>query len=143
MAESDISAKNTAALSALMSKIKEEPVASFFKIKVLEVSPGYARVSMKMLPEYLNFNGMIFGAVMMAVADHAFSLAINSLNMPSLATQFNIHLLAPAAVDDELTAEGRVLHNGRKVGISEMVVTNQHGKVVAKATGTTIPTGSA
>jgi acyl-CoA thioesterase len=122
--------------------MKGEPVASFFQIQVLEVSPGYAKVSMKMLPEYLNFNGMVFGAIMMAVADHAFSLAINSLNMPSLATQFNIHLLAPAAAGDVLTAEGRVLRNGRRVGISEMTVINQDGKIVAKATGTTIPTKS-
>jgi len=93
-------------LAALLAKIKGEPVASFFGIKVLEVSPGYARVSLKMRPEYLNFNGMVFGAIMMVVADHAFSLAINSLNMPSLATQFNIHLLAPVAAGDELTERG-------------------------------------
>jgi acyl-CoA thioesterase len=123
----------------LMAKMEGEPIASFFKIKVLELSPGYSKVSMKMLPEYLNFNGVVFGSIMMAVADYAFSLAINSLSLPSLATQFNIHLLAPAAVGDELTAEGRVLRNGKRVGISEMTVTNQNGKLLAKATGTTIP----
>ncbi len=108
-------------------------------IKVLEVSPGYARVSMKMRPEYLNFNGVVFGGIITAVADHAFSLAINSLAMPSLSTQFNIHLLAPAAVGDELTGEGKVLRSGKRVGITEMTVTNQNGKLIAKATGTTIP----
>jgi acyl-CoA thioesterase len=127
-------------LDTFKAKVTGEPIASFLDIKLLEVSAGYARVSMKMRPEYLNFNGMVFGAIIMAIADHAFSLAINSLNMPSLATQFNIHLLAPAAVGDELTAEGRVLRSGKRVGISEMTVTNQNGKLIAKATGTTIPT---
>jgi acyl-CoA thioesterase len=75
----------------------------------------------------------------MAVADYAFSLAINSLSMPSLATQFNIHLMTPATVGDELTAEGKVLRSGKRVGVSEMTVTNQNGKLIAKATGTTIP----
>ena len=143
MAGQNIQHQNEDFLSALLTRMKDEPIASFLGIRVLELSPGYARVSMKMRAEYLNFNGVVFGAVIMAVADHAFSLAINSLNMPSLATQFNINLLAGAAVGDELTAEGRVLRNGRRVGISEMTVTNQNGKLIAKATGTTIPTAPA
>ena len=131
--------KKEADLAALLARTEGEPIASFLKIKVLELSPGYARVTMKMQPEYLNFNGVVFGSIIMAVADYAFSLAINSLNMPSLASQFNIHLLSAVAVGDELIAEGKVLRNGRRVGISEMTVTNQTGKLIAKATGTTIP----
>jgi acyl-CoA thioesterase len=139
MPDTDVKMKDGGNLAALIAKMEGEPIASFFKIKVLELSPGYSRVSMKMLPEYLNFNGVIFGSIMMAIADYAFSLAINSLSMPSLATQFNIYLLAPAAVGDELVAEGRVLRSGKRVGVSEMTVTNQNGKLLAKATGTTIP----
>ena len=44
-----------------------------------------------------------------------------------------------AEVGDELTAEGRVVRSGKRVGISEMTVTNQEGKLIARATGTTIP----
>jgi acyl-coenzyme A thioesterase PaaI-like protein len=39
-------------------------------------------------------------------------------------------------------AECRVVKSGRRVGISEMMVTNQEGKLIAKATGTTIPVES-
>jgi len=126
-------------LAALMAKMEGEPIADFFKIKVLELSPGYARVSMKMLPEYVNFNGVIFGSIIVAAADYAFSLAINSLSIPSLATQINIHFLSSASVGDVLTAEGKVLRSGKRIGISEMTVTNQNGKLLAKATGTTVP----
>jgi acyl-CoA thioesterase len=123
----------------LKAKLSSEPVASFLDIKVLELIPGYSKISMKMRPEYINFNGVIFGSIVMAAADYAFSLAINSLHMPSLATQFNIHLLAPTSAGDELFAEAKVCKSGRKVGITEMTVSNQHGKLIAKATGTTIP----
>jgi len=74
----------------------------------------------------------------MAIADQAFAYATNSLVSPSIATQFNIYLIAGANVDDELTAECRVVKSGRRVGFSEMTVTNQDGKLIAKATGTTI-----
>jgi acyl-CoA thioesterase len=75
----------------------------------------------------------------MALADQAFAYATNSLIRASLASQFNIHLIAAANPGDELIAECRVLRSGRRVGISEMTVTTVEGKLIAKATGTTIP----
>jgi acyl-CoA thioesterase len=131
-------AKPSPSLVALMTKLENEPIADFLKIKVLELSPGYAKVSMLMRPEFINFNGVIFGAVIMSIADYAFALAINSLKLPSLATQFNVYLLAPAAAGDELVAEGKVLHSGRRTGVTEMQVFNQSGKLIATATGTTV-----
>jgi acyl-CoA thioesterase len=139
MPNPDVKPKDKGNLAKLMTKMEGEPIGSFLKIKVMDISPGYARVSMKMIPEYLNFNDVVFGSIIMAVADYAFSLAINSLVMPSLATQFNIHLMAPANVGDELIAEGKVLRSGKRVGVSEMTVINQAGKLIAKATGTTVP----
>jgi acyl-CoA thioesterase len=133
-----VTPKMTADLAKLMSKLEGEPIAAFLNIKVLSLSPGYAKVSIKMRPEYINFNGVVFGSIIMSIADYAFALAINSLALPSLATQFNVHLLAPAAAEDELTAEGKVLHSGRRTGVTEMTVFNQEGKLVATATGTTV-----
>ena len=123
----------------LKAREASEPIAKFLKTRLVELSPGYARVSMKLGPEHLNFNGLVFGGIIMAVADEAFAYATNSLIQPSYASQVNIHFLNAPAVNDELIAECRVLKSGRRVGISEMLVTNQDGKLIAKATGTTIP----
>jgi acyl-CoA thioesterase len=128
-------------IKLLKSKEPGEPIASFLKMKLVELTPGYAKVTMKVLPEHLNFNGMIFGGIVMAIADQAFAYGANSLLIPSIATQFNIHLISGANVGDELTAECRVLKSGRRIGVSEMTVTNQAGKLIAKATGTTVHTG--
>ncbi|MCK4697480.1 MAG: PaaI family thioesterase [Dehalococcoidia bacterium] len=126
-------------VAELRAKGEGEPIASFLDMRLLELTPGYAKVTMKLKPEYQNFNGLIFGGMVMAVADQAFAYASNSLAYPSLASQFNTHFVAGAEVNDELTAECRVLRSGRRVGISEIVVTNQDGRLIAKATGTTIP----
>jgi acyl-CoA thioesterase len=128
-------------VEALKAKEKSEPIAGFLKMKLVELKPGYAKITMKVLPEHINFNGMVFGGIVMAIADQSFAYATNSLVMPSIATQFNIHLISGAAVGDELTAEGRVLKSGRRIGVTEMTVTNQSGKLIAKATGTTVVTG--
>ena len=118
---------------------KDEPVASFLGMKLVELSPGFARVSMAMKPEYINFNGMIFGGIVSSVADQAFAYATNSVITPNVATQFNIHYIAAAGEKDELTAECRVVKSGKRVCVSEITVINQTGKLIATATGTTIP----
>ena len=123
----------------LRALARDEPIASFLNMKLLELSPGYARVSIKVTPEYLNFNNFIFGGIVMAVADQAFGYAVNSVRRPNVASQFNIHFIAAAKAGDELIAEGRVVKSGRRVSIAEMTVTNQEGKLIAKATGTTVP----
>ena len=125
-------------MAELRAKEPEEPIASFLGMRLLELSPGYAKVAMKLKPEYQNFNGMVFGGIVMSVADQAFAYATNSLVSPSIATQFNIHLIAGAEAGDELIAECRVVKSGRRIGISEITVNNQNGKLIAKATGTTV-----
>jgi acyl-CoA thioesterase len=126
-------------VAALKAKAGSEPIASFLDMKLLELSKGYAKVSAKLKPEYLNFNDLVFGGIVMAVADQAFAYGTNSVITPNVASQFNIHFVASADVKDELIAECRVVRAGRRVCISEMTVTNQDGKLIAKATGTTIP----
>ena len=116
-----------------------EPIAAFLGMKVVELTPGYARVTMKLRPEYQNFNGFVFGGIVSAIVDQAFAYGSNSLAFPSVATQFNIHFVNGAGPEDELTAECRVVRSGRRVGTSEMKVTNQDGRLIATATGTTIP----
>lgn len=126
-------------ITELKSGATREPVAALLGMELVELTPGYARVRIKLRPEYLNFNGKVFGGIIMSLADFAFGYASNSLVCPSLASQFNIHFTAGAQPGDELTGECRVIRSGRRVGISEMTVTNQEGKLIARATGTTIP----
>jgi len=126
-------------VAELRARGEKEPIGAFLKMSLVELRPGYARVAMKVAPEYRNFNGLVFGGMIMAVADQAFAYASNSLARPSIASQFNIHFISSTSLGDELTAECWVVRSGRRVGVSEMTVTNQEGKIIAKATGTTIP----
>lgn len=115
-----------------------EPIANFLNMKLAELTPGYARITMTVLPEHVNFNGLVFGGIVMCLADQAFAYGMNSLVTPSIATHFTIQLIAGAKVGDVLTAECRPLKSGRRVGFAEMTVTDQEGKLIAKATGTTV-----
>ena len=48
-------------------------------------------------------------------------------------------VLSQNAADGAISRLCRVVWSGRRVGVSEITVTNQDGKLIAKATGTTIP----
>ncbi|MFC2042263.1 PaaI family thioesterase [Chloroflexota bacterium] len=133
--------KVAANIEELRTKKRTEPIASFLEMRLLELTPGYAKVVMKLKPEYQNFHGTVFGGIIMAVADQAFAYASNSLAYPSVASQFNIHFITSAEANDELTAECWVVRSGRLVGVSEIIVTNQEHKLIAKSTATTIPVG--
>ena len=127
-------------VAELKAKEAGEPIASFLNMKLVELTPGYSKVSMKLTDDHMNFNGLVFGGIVMSIADQAFAYATNSLVSPSIATQFNIHLISGAKPGDELIGECRVIRSGRRIGVSEMTVTNQDGKLIAKATGTTVTT---
>ena len=133
--------KETGNVEKIKSLEATEPVAAFLDMKLNEISPGFARVTMPMRPEYINFNGMVFGGIIMSVADQAFAYATNSIASPNLAIQFNINLISAAAAGDVLTAECRVIKAGKRISVSEMKVSNQDDRLIATATGTTICTG--
>ena len=125
-------------ISGLIERAEQEPIASCLGLKLLELSPGHARVEITLLPEHLNFNGLVFGGIVMAVADQAFAYAVNSVTRSSIATQFNLHFIAAARTGDTLVAEARLLKHGRRVSIAEITVTNRDGRLIARATGTTV-----
>jgi acyl-CoA thioesterase len=128
-------------IAKLKKAAKDEPIAKFLGMKLEELTPGYAKVTMKLKPEQQNFNGYVFGGIVAAIADQAFAYGSNSLNHPSIAVEFHINLVSAPGANDELTAECKVVKSGRRAGISEMTVTNRTGKLIAKATGITIPVG--
>lgn len=126
----------------LKAREKDEPIASFLDMRLVEFTPGYAKVSMPVKKEYLNFNGYVFGGIIMSLVDQSFAYATNSLNFPSVASQINIHFIAAPEVGEELIGECRVLKSGRRAAVSEMTVTGKDGKLIARASGTTIPVGN-
>jgi len=126
-------------VESLKEKSETEPVANYLGMRLIEISEGYSKVRMVLRPEHLNFNGLIFGGIIMCLADLAFAYATNSMGTPNVASQFNIHFIAGASAGDELSAECHVIKRGNRVCHSEIKVSNRDGKLIAQATGVTIP----
>lgn len=100
-------------------------------MRIEEVRPGYARISMTVRRDMTNGHGTCHGGFMFLLADSAFAFACNSHNQKAVAASAEIHFLSPAFEGDVLTAEGVEQHLAGRSGVYDTRVTDQTGKLVA------------
>jgi acyl-CoA thioesterase len=128
-------------LEEMRERFDRSPCAANMGMKLVDLSEGYARVELTLKDEFLNWENMVHGGVIATVLDQAFGCACNTMENIHVAVQMNIHFLTAPKVGDTVYAESRVLRAGNKVGASEMAVYDAGGKVIARATGTTVSLG--
>lgn len=120
----------------LFEKFAVTPYATLLGMKLLELSRGYAKLSMEVQPEHLNFGKLLHGGVIMSLADQAFACACNTYGKMYVAIEVSTNLFATAEVGETIFAECNVIHLGKTIGVCEMTVTNANGRLIARATGT-------
>ncbi len=100
-------------------------------IRIIEVRPGHARLSMVVREDMVNGHRICHGGMVFTLADSAFAFACNSYNENTVAATASIDFLAPSRLGDELTATATEVWRSRRNGIYEVTVTNQDGARVA------------
>lgn len=125
----------------LEKRMAAAPYAQALGFRLLEVSEGYARVAVTLSDTHRNFMGGTDGGLIISLADYAFACSCNTYGDVRVAVQFSASILAAPEAGGELMAEGRTVRSGRRVAVTEISVT-QNGKLVARATGTAVPSGA-
>ncbi|HEX8986694.1 MAG TPA: hydroxyphenylacetyl-CoA thioesterase PaaI [Rhodocyclaceae bacterium] len=100
-------------------------------IEIAAVAAGSATLRMKVRQDMVNSHGTCHGGFIFALADSAFAYACNSYNHYAVAAGVDINFLAPAHLDEVLTAVGQVRHQGGRSGVYDVEVSNPEGKLVA------------
>jgi acyl-CoA thioesterase len=105
----------------------DDPASAAMGMRLEELGPGRAVVSMTVRADMVNGHGMCHGGLVAALADSAFALACNSRGIPTVAGGFDITFLEPASEGDVLlaTAEERSVR-GRS-GVYDVTV--RHGAI--------------
>ena len=117
--------------------------AHMLGIEVQKIAPGYARLTMTVLPEFANGHGMCQGGLIGTLADTAFAHACNSANRITVAQRFSIDFIRPANVGEQLLATAEEQSRGKQTGIYQVKVNNSEGKLIAIFNGTSFELGGA
>lgn len=113
-----------------------DPFATFLGIRLLELSPGHARLSLEVKPEYCNSVERAHGAAVYAAADQAFAVACNSCGHRAMALSVTINYLAGAAPGTTIISEASPVAVRRKVSLWNLEVKTEDGELIATARGT-------
>ncbi len=95
------------------------------------IAPGQATLSMQVQPQHLNSHGICHGGYVFTLADSAFAYAANSHNHMAVAQQNQITYVAPAEVNERLTAKAVEVSRTGRSGIYDVTVTGNDGRMIA------------
>ena len=104
-------------------------------MRLLEVGPGQASVTMTVRPDMTNGHGICHGGFIFTLADSAFAFACNSYGEPTVAAGASIEFLAPATLGAQLTAIARETWLGARTGLYDITVTEAGTRVIAHMRG--------
>jgi acyl-CoA thioesterase len=104
-------------------------------MRVEEVGPGLAVLSMTVVESMANGHGSCHGGYIFSLADSAFAFACNSHGQRHVAQQCQIAYVAPAHVGMRLIAEARERYRGGRSGIYDVTVRTAAGETIAEFRG--------
>lgn len=99
-------------------------------IELLEVEPGWARVTMKIEPYHFNGARTVHGGAIFTLADFAFAVASNSHGTLAMGINTSISYVK-AAISGTLYAEAKEQSRNRKLATYTVNITDDTGELVA------------
>lgn len=100
-------------------------------MRIEEMGPGRARLSMVVRPDMLNGHGICHGGFMFTLADSAFAFACNSRNEATVAAGCSIEFLRAVQPGETLTAIAQERVLAGRTGIYDITLVDAAGQAVA------------
>jgi uncharacterized protein (TIGR00369 family) len=126
------------AQQVLRGEIPPPPIARLLGFTIAEARPGEAVIELAADERLANPMGTLHGGVLADIADAAMGIAYaGTLAEGETFTtlELKLNFLRPVWTAT-LRARGRVVQAGRTVGLVECDVTDEHGRLVARASST-------
>jgi uncharacterized protein (TIGR00369 family) len=126
-------------IAAIMhGELPPPPIAQLLGFRITAVERGRVVLQMEAGPQHANPMGTLHGGVFCDLADGAMGMAYATTLADDEAfttLELKINFLRPVW-NATLTAEGRVIQSGKSVGLVECDLTDERGRLVARATST-------
>jgi acyl-CoA thioesterase len=114
---------------------KRDQFAAYNGIELLEISPGGAKVSMKVEERHLNGLRTVHGGAIFTMADFAFAAACNSHGTVAVALNVSINFVKAAFPGMTLYADAKEVSKNHKIGTYDIRVTDEKGELIATFEG--------
>ena len=111
--------------------MSRDPASQRLGMVLEEIRPGYARMRMTVGENMINGHKICHGGYVFTLADSSFAFACNTYNRVTVAAGAAIDYLAPAYLDDVLTAVAEERSLAGRTGVYDVVISNQDNKRIA------------
>ena len=115
--------------------LEDDHATKALGIDIVAVGPGTSRATMTERKDMLTGHAICHGGLITTRADSAFAFACNGYNEVTVASGFDVNLLASARLGDVLTAEAQEISKSGRTGVYDIKVSNQHGEHIAAFRG--------
>ena len=116
--------------------LKNDRFSAWLGVEVLAFSEGACKISMTIRDEMLNGFDIGHGGITFAFADSALAVASNSYNKLSVALETSMSFTAPVKSGDQIIAEATEMSRSNKIGVYNIIITNQDLVTVGVFKGT-------
>ena len=104
-------------------------------MEVTAIGPGTCTMTMTVREDMLNGYGTCQGGLLAALADSCFAFACNAYNEITVASGFDVDLVAPGRLGDVLTASAVEVSKAGRMGVYDVDVRNQRDERVVAFRG--------
>ncbi len=118
--------------------LDNDRVIRLFGMELEEASEGYVKISVSVKDDFLNAHNIAHGALIFALADVAFAIAVNSVT-DAVGVQWSFNSFRAAMPGEKITAECELIHRGKSLMVVDYRVSNEAGKIIAKGQATALP----
>ena len=114
---------------------RDDRASKALGMEVRAVGPGTAMLTMQVREDMPNGHDICHGGLVSTLADSCFAFACNAYNELTVASGFDVNLVAAARLGDVLTASAVELSKTGRTGVYDISVVNQRGETVAAFRG--------
>ena len=104
-------------------------------MRVAAIGPGTCTMTMTVREDMLNGYGTCQGGLLAALADSCFAFACNAYDEITVASGFNVEIVAPGRLGDVLTATAVEVSKSGRMGVYDVDVRNQRDERVVAFRG--------
>ncbi|MGA1315743.1 MAG: hydroxyphenylacetyl-CoA thioesterase PaaI [Rubrivivax sp.] len=119
------------AQAARDAMLKDDHATKALGIRIEAVGPGTCTATMTVRQDMLNGHAICHGGLITTLADSAFAFACNAYNEITVASGFDVNLLAAGRLGDVLSAQAVEVSKSGRTGVYDITVTNQRGERIA------------